>query len=222
MWPCARPRGFEVEIQMVLAAVRAVARESASVEDEMRCGSCYSTLLSVMLRYCCCAQNATVGPRAVEQDWGTQRPAHSVDAAAKMLDGRLIALVSCRSSSRSILLERRGRGLVDKISSLRCSLGSANFVTSKMRAVACMVVVRPLHSCCRRARQEGSEASNEWLSTRPDVHDVFVLFMSTQTLPVEWAVCFRGFASSCDVLFTRYKLLALNARFNTKFFVQSF
>lgn len=80
--------------------------------------------------------------------------------------------VSCRSFSRSISLVRQDRGLDDRTSGLRCNPGSANFVTSRMRAVACKVAVVPLQSCCRGARQRGKEASKERLSTRPNVHDV--------------------------------------------------
>jgi hypothetical protein len=76
-----------------------------------------------------------------------------------------------------------------------------------MRAVACKIVVLPLQSCCSGAQQRGNEASKEWLSTCPDVHDVFALLYVdanfTHGLGLG-SMLPRFRASSCDVLFTRY------------------
>jgi hypothetical protein len=187
-------------------AVRAVAIGPTAVEDEMRRDNCRSGLSCVEVQYCI-AQNARVEPQAVGQGWGAQSPVHRAYAAAEMLDGDLVAPVSCRSSSRSIWLVRQDQGLVDRTSDLRCNLGSASFVTLRMRAVACKVVVPPLQSCCSGARQRGNETSKEWLSTRPNVYDVFALLCVdanfTRRLGLG-SMLPRFRASSCDVLFTRH------------------
>lgn len=176
-------------------AARAVARGLTAVEDEMRRDNCHSGLSSVVVQDCI-VLHANVEPQAVEQGWVDQSPVHSACAAAKRLDGDLVGRVSCRSSSQSILLVRQDRGLVDRTSSLRCSPGSTNFVTSKMRAVVCEIVVLPSQSSHREARQRGNGASKEWVSTRLNVHDVFALLPvdANFTRGLGWAVCFRGFA----------------------------
>lgn len=86
---------------VAMLAVRAVARGPTAVEGETRRDNCHPELSCVVVQYCA-AQHAWVEPQAVEQGLGALSPVHSAYAAAEMLDGDLIALVSCRSSSRSI------------------------------------------------------------------------------------------------------------------------
>lgn len=67
----------------------------------------------------------------MEQDLDAQRLIRSVDAAAERLDAHLAVLVSSRSSSRSILLERQAQDLFGTTSSRRYNRGSINFAMSK-------------------------------------------------------------------------------------------
>lgn len=161
-----------VEMQAVSVALRKAETRFAVVEDETWYGSC---CLAAIGRHRCQARCARVVPQAVVQDWESQKPARFVDVVAKTLDVRLVALVSYRSSSRSILLGRRGQDLVDTTSGLNCSQGSINFVTSKMRAVVYTVVVRPLHSCCGMTNAQVQKLGRVGGHTL-EVHDVFALF----------------------------------------------
>jgi hypothetical protein len=85
-------------------------------------------------------------PQVEAPGWETQRPVHPDDAEAERLDVRPVVLVWCRLSFRSIWPVRPGRDRVDTTLGLRCNQGSAGFVTSRTRAVACVVEVQPLRS----------------------------------------------------------------------------